>query len=115
MGHTAWSSRTIITKVGPIPETYFWKSLDYLYTRRGYGIFSTFHAKYFFLGWHLDLSFVSQDFTLKKTQVHRSIGSDHFPINTNLVPNPIHSNGKISSEAGNKEEADEKISNGKEA
>ncbi|WP_461138949.1 endonuclease/exonuclease/phosphatase family protein [Spirosoma pomorum] len=48
--------------------------------RIGRGLFSTFHAKYFFLRWPLDHVFVSEHFQLQAMRRLPNCGSDHFPI-----------------------------------
>jgi endonuclease/exonuclease/phosphatase (EEP) superfamily protein YafD len=48
--------------------------------RIGRGLFSTFHAKYFFLRWPLDHVFVSEHFQLQSMCRLPNCGSDHFPI-----------------------------------
>ena len=48
--------------------------------RIGRGLFSTFHAKYFFLRWPLDHVFVSEHFQLQSMRRLPNCGSDHFPI-----------------------------------
>ncbi|MFD2572928.1 endonuclease/exonuclease/phosphatase family protein [Spirosoma soli] len=56
--------------------------------RVGRGLFSTFHARYFFLRWPLDHVFVSHHFQLEKLRRLPNCGSDHFPILVSLVYNP---------------------------
>lgn len=48
--------------------------------RIGRGLFSTFHAHYFFLRWPLDHVFMSHHFQLETLQRLPNCGSDHFPI-----------------------------------
>lgn len=60
--------------------------------RVGRGLFSTFHANYFFLRWPLDHVFVSHHFRLRTLRRLPNCGSDHFPILVSLVyrPDPQH-------------------------
>ncbi len=53
--------------------------------RKGRGIFATFHAKYFFMRWPLDHIFCSSHFRLKKMGLLSKIGSDHFPVYSELA------------------------------
>lgn len=48
--------------------------------RKGRGVYSTFHARYFFMRWPLDHVFCSKQFRLRKLKKLPSIGSDHFPV-----------------------------------
>ncbi|GAB3510664.1 endonuclease/exonuclease/phosphatase family protein [Spirosoma knui] len=56
--------------------------------RVGRGLFSTFHARYFFLRWPLDHVFVSHHFQLETLQRLPNCGSDHFPILVSLIYAP---------------------------
>lgn len=56
--------------------------------RIGRGLFSTFHAQYFFLRWPLDHVFVSHHFRLRTLRRLPACGSDHFPILVSLTYNP---------------------------
>lgn len=56
--------------------------------RVGRGLFSTFHAQYFFLRWPLDHVFVSHHFRLRTLRRLPACGSDHFPILVGLTYNP---------------------------
>lgn len=58
----------------------FLKISKLLDPRRGRGYFNTFHAKYPFLRFPLDHTFVSTDFKLVTIQKLDNAGSDHFPI-----------------------------------
>ncbi len=58
--------------------------------RVGRGLFSTFHANYFFLRWPLDHVFVSHHFRLRTLRRLPSCGSDHFPILASLAYHPNH-------------------------
>jgi endonuclease/exonuclease/phosphatase (EEP) superfamily protein YafD len=56
--------------------------------RIGRGLFSTFHAQYFFLRWPLDHVFVSHHFALNSLRRLPNCGSDHFPILVSLTYAP---------------------------
>ncbi|CCH00509.1 endonuclease/exonuclease/phosphatase [Fibrella aestuarina BUZ 2] len=56
--------------------------------RVGRGLYSTFHAEYFFLRWPLDHVFVSHHFRLRTLRRLPACGSDHFPILLGLTYNP---------------------------
>lgn len=56
--------------------------------RIGRGLFSTFHANYFFLRWPLDHVFVSHHFALNGLRRLPNCGSDHFPILVSLTYAP---------------------------
>lgn len=56
--------------------------------RIGRGLFSTFHAHYFFLRWPLDHVFVSHHFALNDITRLPNCGSDHFPILVSLTYAP---------------------------
>ncbi len=56
--------------------------------RVGRGLYSTFHANYFFLRWPLDHVFVSHHFRLRSLRRLPASGSDHFPILVSLTYNP---------------------------
>jgi endonuclease/exonuclease/phosphatase (EEP) superfamily protein YafD len=56
--------------------------------RVGRGLFSTFHAQYFFLRWPLDHVFVSHHFRLRIIRRLPACGSDHFPMLVGLTYHP---------------------------
>jgi endonuclease/exonuclease/phosphatase (EEP) superfamily protein YafD len=58
----------------------FLKISGLLDPRRGRGLFSSFHAKYWYARWPLDHVFCSGHFRLQKIKRMEGIGSDHFPI-----------------------------------
>lgn len=56
--------------------------------RVGRGMFNTFHAAHWFLRWPLDHIFHSDHFTVRSIRRLPSIGSDHFPLLTELMLTP---------------------------
>ena len=48
--------------------------------RVGRGLFNTFHADFWFMRWPLDHLFHSQHFKVRKLEILKHIGSDHFPL-----------------------------------
>jgi endonuclease/exonuclease/phosphatase (EEP) superfamily protein YafD len=56
--------------------------------RVGRGMYNTFHAGHWFLRWPLDHIFHSDHFTLRSIRRLPAIGSDHFPLLTELVLSP---------------------------
>ena len=53
--------------------------------REGRGFFNTFHAKYPLVKWPLDHVFHSRHFALVNIEKLKSIGSDHYPLYTELA------------------------------
>jgi endonuclease/exonuclease/phosphatase (EEP) superfamily protein YafD len=90
----------------------FLKTSGLLDPRRGRGMFSTFHSKYFFLRWPLDHIFVSKHFTLDRLTVHGPVGSDHFPISATFSLQRENNNQKMDSNPEAEHVAQEKIANG---
>lgn len=81
--------------------------------RIGRGWYNTFHAKYLFLRWPLDHIFISEHFTLRTLKVLPPIGSDHFPVfsQLHLMSNPSPENESVKEEPDQEEKewAEEKI------
>ncbi|WKN31427.1 endonuclease/exonuclease/phosphatase family protein [Porifericola rhodea] len=79
--------------------------------RIGRGFFNTFHASIPVLRWPLDHVFHSDDFTLVKIQRLPHIGSDHFPIYTELhyEPRAEGLQEELEAEKDEEEWAEEKI------
>ena len=84
--------------------------------RIGRGLYSTFHAHYFFLRWPLDHVFVSHHFRLRTLRRLPNCGSDHFPILLSLVynPDPKRIKEKPQPEGDDHEEASEIIAKSRE-
>jgi endonuclease/exonuclease/phosphatase (EEP) superfamily protein YafD len=91
----------------------FLKISGLLDPRRGRGMFSTFHARYFFLRWPLDHIFVSKHFTLDNLKIHKNIGSDHFPISAKFSLKPDNNNENLEAEKSDHKTAERKVENGK--
>ncbi len=62
----------------------FRKQSGLLDPRIGRGFFNTFHAHHWWARWPLDHIFVSEEFSLKSIKRLEDIGSDHFPLLTEL-------------------------------
>jgi len=67
----------------------FQKVSGLLDPRKGRGLYSSFHAKYWFLRWPLDHVFCSGHFRVRKMKRLKAIDSDHFPILIELHLSPI--------------------------
>jgi endonuclease/exonuclease/phosphatase (EEP) superfamily protein YafD len=85
--------------------------------RRGRGMFNTFHAHYPMFRWPLDHIFHEASFTLVRLERLPDIGSDHFPVFTELHYEPA-AEARQDTPMPDREdldEAKEKIADGKEA
>lgn len=100
LNDVAWSHTT----------TLFLKTSELLDPRRGRGIFSTFHARYWLLRWPLDHYFVSAHFRLVSMKVEGPVDSDHFPISIRLQLSSEDNSEVLRADADEKAEADDKIS-----
>ncbi|TAE31989.1 MAG: endonuclease [Cytophagales bacterium] len=80
--------------------------------RIGRGLFSTFHAQYFFLRWPLDHVFVSHHFALNSIRRLPNCGSDHFPILVSITyaPDPARKDDIPQPEEEDIDEMHEKFS-----
>lgn len=84
--------------------------------RVGRGFFCTFHADHWFLRWPLDHIFISRHFRVRNLKRLSPVGSDHFPIFADLSFQPDGENEGDSpdEDAGDREEAEEKIEEAEE-
>jgi endonuclease/exonuclease/phosphatase (EEP) superfamily protein YafD len=84
--------------------------------REGRGLYNTYSVLVPLLRYPLDHIFYSVDFGLINLEKLEDIGSDHFPllISLNYEPDTENSEGMEKTDAGEEEEVEEKIDNGKE-
>lgn len=93
----------------------FLKISGLLDPRRGRGLFSSFHAKYWYARWPLDHVFCSGHFRLQKMKRMGSIGSDHFPILLQLHLAKVNDDSdELEVTKEEKELSNQKIENGTE-
>jgi endonuclease/exonuclease/phosphatase (EEP) superfamily protein YafD len=85
--------------------------------RVGRGMFSTFHAKYPVFRWPLDHVFHEESFTLGELKRLGPFGSDHFSVLAELCyePKAAPQQEAPAADQADREEAQEKIEEGKEA
>ncbi len=79
--------------------------------RRGRGLYSTFHADYFFMRWPLDHVFHTEHFELGRLERLGHIGSDHFPIlvDLQLTASAAAEQEPLSPDRGDQAEAEAEI------
>jgi len=106
LNDVAWSRTTRL----------FQKISGLLDPRVGRGFFCTFHADHWFLRWPLDHIFISRHFRVRNLKRLSPIGSDHFPMFADLSFQPEGENEGDAPEqdAGDREEAEEKIDDAEE-
>ncbi len=74
----AWSQTTkMFRKVGGLLDI-----------RIGRGFYNTFNAKNFIMRWPLDHIFATEEFRVKRIEVGKDIGSDHFPAFAEITLEP---------------------------
>ena len=74
----AWSQTSIL----------FQKVSRLLDVRKGRGLYNTYNAESKLMRWPLDHIFIGSEFRLKKVEKCEDIGSDHFPLYTELTYEP---------------------------
>ncbi len=106
LNDVAWSHTTRL----------FQKISGLLDPRIGRHFMNTFHADYWFLRWSLDHIFHSTDFSLVRMERVPHIGSDHFPVYTELHFDPVLEAVQEAPEAtaDDRAEAEERIEEGEE-
>ena len=89
----------------------FQKISGLLDPRIGRGYFNTYHAGHVWMRWPLDHVFISPEFRVRKIVRLPYVGSDHFPMFADFSYEPDRRAGQSENmeDAGDEEEADEKI------
>lgn len=107
LNDVAWSSTT----------TLFQEISGTLDPRVGRGLYATFNADWPLMKWPLDHLFASEQWTLGEFRRLADIGSDHFPIMVELYHQPQAASVQEPDkpEAGDREEAEEHIQEGRDA
>lgn len=92
------------------------RTTELLDPRRGRGVFATFPVQTPGLRWPLDHIFHSKHFTIKKLEVSKDIGSDHFPVFVELCREQTAEERQesLAPENGDAEEARRTAEEGKE-
>lgn len=93
----------------------FRKTSELIDARIGRGLFSTFHAKYWFLRFPIDLFFHSTDVFVEELKTLDDFGSDHFPIFSSFYINKTNQEQQElveKLENGEHKEVSEMIQNG---
>lgn len=82
--------------------------------RIGRGVYSTFHAGYWFARWPLDHVFHDASFRLARLEVLGPFGSDHFPVFVRLVhdPSAVGEHEPPEADSADQREASTKIAEG---
>lgn len=104
--NVAWSKSSIL----------FRKTSGLIDPRIGHGFVSTFHAKYFFFRFPIDLLFHSEDVFVKELKSLENFGSDHFPVYMSFVIDPRNKSQEQKVENATSDEiedAEEMIQGGK--
>lgn len=105
--NVAWSRSSIL----------FRKTSQLIDPRIGYAFVSTFHAKYRWLRFPIDLMFHSEEIFIKELKTLENFGSDHLPVYCEFfIDHHSHEQEKNVEEATNeeKEEVEDMIREGKE-
>ena len=104
--NVAWAKSSIL----------FRKTSELIDARIGRGLFSTFHAKYWFFRFPIDLFFHSPKILIEKLKTLAYFGSDHFPIYSSfcIAQSDSEKNELVETlETENEEEVEEIIEEGK--